>query len=467
MNSLRAICIAGSILLAASYAVSDDLLKKGKDGGGSSSSQGGGSRNRNEGSRGSDNGSRMRDGGSRNSDQGRRSRGGDLFRPGSGRNQGGKDLRPGDRFQPKPTKPSFRPGGGDDFFRPGSGRNQRGGDPRPGDRFQPKPVEPNLRPGGGDDLFRPGSGRNQGGGDVRPGDRFQPKPVEPGIRPRGDGDSQLGRIDNPQGSRPTTRPGSDGFLGRKGGNSYGGGINNLSRDNRNTRPISIDRAPIDIFRGGLQHQVRREDNIRIVSRGCRVGYYHYYDNWCDDNFWFSFYIFDPFRSTSCFVSPWYYYPHLPGYISPRCVTVINFTFAPWYGTYYNWHRPYGYDYDSASPLDYAVDDIQKMFERVDERALRRLLPYNDRVAIFIDGEYSYSMEPDDFEKFMLDNIDNTRTVRYEITRVERRGREAQVEARHEYEDPWGRRTTVYHSYRLELDRGNYVITRFGTSYFRD
>ena len=87
-------------------------------------------------------------------------------------------------------------------------------------------------------------------------------------------------------------------------------------------------------------------------------------------------------------------------------------------------------------------------------------------AIFVDGEYTYSMEPRDFEDFLIDAVEGTRTTRYEITRVERRGREAEVQARHEYEDPWGRRAVVYHHFRLEDVRGYYVITRFGTSYYR-
>jgi hypothetical protein len=296
-----------------------------------------------------------------------------------------------------------------------------------------------------------------------------PSPLDRGPGSQGPGWSNP-RINNPQPApRQNVGGAQDGLLNRPKGNAYGGSVSNENRGSRR-EPISIGRAPVDIFKGSLGNQVLREERIR-VNRGWRSGYYHYYPNWCDDFFYFGFYVFNPWSSISCYPSPWYYYPHLPGYINRRCVTVININLSPWFGTYYNWRRPayqsYGYgQYYDYSALDYAVDDIQRMFERMDRRALQRLIPSRDRVAIFVDGQYSYSMDPYDFETFMLDAIEGTRTVRYEVVRVERRGREAEVKARHEYEDPWGRRTTVYHEYRLEDVRGYYVITRFGTSYYR-
>jgi hypothetical protein len=263
------------------------------------------------------------------------------------------------------------------------------------------------------------------------------------------------------------------MLGRRGGNAYGGSISNSNRGSQRGEPFRIDRAPVDIFRGGLPSQVLREDRFRVNRGGWRSGYYHYNNNWCDDNFWFNWYVFDPFRSSNCFISPWYYYPHLPAYVNRRCGTIISINLSPWYGSYYNWRRPanYGGYYDNYnsydySALDYAIEDIRRAFQDNDRRSLERLIPSRDRVAIFVDGEYTYSMEPRDFEDFLIDAVEGTRTTRYEITRVERRGREAEVQARHEYEDPWGRRAVVYHHFRLEDVRGYYVITRFGTSYYR-
>lgn len=370
------------------------------------------------------------------------------------------DVKPND---PPPTRPDndLRPRPRPDTNPPKVNDPPR---PRPGDDRPPTRPDNDLRPRPGNGNQGPGNG-NQGPGnppDRRPNPDRNPKIFDPPTNNQG---GQLGRVDRPD-NRPSPKS-PDSGIGRRGGNSYGGQVSNQNREERRGQPIRIDRAPIDIFRGGLQHQVRREDNIRL--RGSwRSGYYHYRRDWRDDNFWYSGYIFNPFTTPYCYVSPWYYYPHLPAYVSPHRVTVINISLNPWYGTAYNWRRPANYNWDNWSnynSLDYALEDITRSFERVDRRALRRLIPEQDRVAIFVDGEYSYSMEPYDFEEFLLDAVEGTETIRYEITRVQRKGREAEIQARHEYEDTWGRRTVVYHQYRLEEQRQGYVIRRFGTSYY--
>ena len=460
MKSLRILSLAATFILVASFGYSDDLLGKKPDkgnGNGSSSSQGdrrpdrkpdNGPRPRDEGQKPRNDNSkpRPRDESPRPRDEGPRPRSNDdNLKP---RPYQGPTPPREERPQPRPRDESPRPRGNDD-------------------QLKPRPREESPRPRGNDELLkpRPGGGNDQGD---RPDRNPFPRDRNPQINnPPPNQNNDLGRIDS--GSRP--RPG-DNLLGRRGGNTYGGSVSNSNRGSQRGEPVRINRAPVDIFRGGLPGQVLREDRFRINRDSCRVGYYHYYNNWCDDNFWFNWYVFDPFRSSNCFISPWYYYPHLPAYVNRRCGTIISINLSPWYGSYYNWRRPasYGY-YDSYSSydysaLDYAVEDIRRAFQDNDRRSLERLIPTRDRVAIFVDGEYTYSMEPRDFEDFMIDAVEGTRTSRYEITRVERRGREAEVQARHEYEDPWGRRAVVYHHFRLEDVRGYYVITRFGTSYYR-
>ena len=386
------------------------------------------------------------------------------------------DPKPEQRPQPKPRNdpPDQGPRPRNDDQRPQPkprndppdlGPRPRNDDQRP----QPKPRNdpPDLGPRPRNDDQRPRPGDNTG---PRPPDRLptqrdnrNPRIYDPPKAPNGE---PIGRIERGSGGNNGGR--NDGMLGRKGGsNAYGGSVSNQNRGERGGgKPIDFGRAPVDIFRGGLEHQVRREDNPRIVRNNWRSGYYHYRRDWCDDYFWFSGYVFDPFRS-NCYVSPWYYYGHLPAYVSPRCAVVLNLNFAPWRGSYYSWNRPVYYDNSrSFTELDYAVDDITRAFENMDRRALRRLIPYRERIAIFVDGQYSYSMNPDDFEDFMLDAIEDTATRRYEIVRVERYGREAEVQARHEYDDAWGRRVSLYHTYHLVDDGRGYVITRFGTSYYR-
>jgi hypothetical protein len=252
------------------------------------------------------------------------------------------------------------------------------------------------------------------------------------------------------------------------GKSYQGSVSNLSKDRNTTKAFSVDRIPTEIRSGSLEHQVRREDTVRRRN-DYRSGYYHYNPNWCDDWFWSSCYTFDPFR-TRCVASPWYYYPSLPGYIRHSNVIVISFgNIIQWRGSSYRYYpvrNDSGYgrnDRYNRSELDYAIDDLVYAFEEQDRRSLGRLIPTRGRVDIYLEGEYDYSLESRDFYDLMLDAIYNTQTRRYEIVSVQTNSDEAEVVARHEYTDPWGRRSSVYHWYRLEEDRRGYVITKFGTS----
>ena len=145
----------------------------------------------------------------------------------------------------------------------------------------------------------------------------------------------------------------------------------------------------------------------------------------------------------------------------------------WAGDPYRWQRqPDGYgNYDvwgrhSASAVDYAVDDIVNSFERADRRSAGRLVSTDAEVAIYVDGKYSYTLNASDFYDMFLDATQNTKTVRYQIVRVETGHDEGnrdivRVTAKHEYEDPWGARTTVNHFYELRYEGRNLVITKFG------
>ncbi len=456
MKTIRVWTVLASLALAAAVAFSQSPLdRKPRPGGG-----GGGGGNQGGGQKPPD--SKPNNPPSKPPEQGPRPGGGggnkppEIDRPRPKPREEAPPKPIDERPRPKPPEQSPGPKPINDPPRPKPREEVQ--PPRPGNN-DPKPSDDLLRP-----RPRPGQGNgggNQGNNDPKPDRLPRPQPPQDPIG-KWDAPGPIGRINN--GSRNNDRPG-DGMLGRRGGTNYGGSVSNKNRgDNRGEREL-LSKPPVDIFRGGLEHQVRREDTVRYANRGWRTGYYHYRRDWCDDNFWFNWYVFDPFRA-NCYVSPWYYYPHLPGYVNYRCVSVVSISLAPFYGTVYNWYRPTRWDDDAwrnYSDLDYALEDITRAFERFDRRALRRLIPYRDRVAIFVDGRYNYSMTGEDFEEFMIDAIEGTQTDRYDITRVERKGREAEVTARHDYIDSYGRRATVYHWYRLEWENGKYVIRRFGTS----
>lgn len=319
------------------------------------------------------------------------------------------------------------------------------------------------------------TGRSQGdlgrsqGGDLGRGRESSTtgRREDPITRGSNGGNSQgpLGRIEG----RPQDRNRNDDFLGkpqgvqgRSGGSSYGGNNNVVVREN-NTRPVEINRLNIDLKGGSLPNQVWREDNPRAY----RSGYYQYNNRWCDDNFWYPYYSFT--LSRSCTVSPWYYYSNLPAYINIGRITFISGSNCDWgRGDAYQYSRSRSYggwdtDWDRRSDLDDSIDDLVAAWEYSDKRALGRIISTRGNVGIYMDGRYCYSLSADDFYDLMLDNVYGTETRRYEITSVRRGRDDAQVAARHEFTDAWGRRCTVYHHYRMQRERNGYVITDFLTS----
>jgi len=138
----------------------------------------------------------------------------------------------------------------------------------------------------------------------------------------------------------------------------------------------------------------------------------------------------------------------------------------------NWS---GRDYDWApesptSPnpiLDGSVQDIVQAFSNDDHKAIDRVTAHSGNVKIFVDGKYTYSLKANDFYDTYVDGIESTKTDRYEIIDVKANADgTARVTAKHDYNDPTGHRTSVYHSYFLVKEGAEYVIREFGTSDYR-
>lgn len=344
-------------------------------------------------------------------------------------------------------------------------------------RNDPPPGQDVLGKGRGNPPVR-GDDNGRGAPPVRGND---PKPpIQLG---NGQGGQQsgppLGRIDNTQrggGSQDVDRSQrSDELLGRRDDSRSGrvqyGTVNNKSVQKADPQAFRVGSSTIlDVRSGSLQFQVRREDDVRRVSN-YRVGYVQYDSRWCDDYFAYPYYAFTPIYN-QCVVSPWYYYPQLPGYVINNRITIIQSRPCTFIGVNYNWSRNsygnngngYGYGYGNrSSDLDYALEDLVSTFERPDRRALDRLVPRRGNVSIALEGRFAYSMDAEDFYDMFLDASQSSRTTRYDILDVRTNRDEATIMARHDYLDPWGRTERVYHYLRLIRERGEYVIREFGTS----
>lgn len=259
---------------------------------------------------------------------------------------------------------------------------------------------------------------------------------------------------------------------RSGKVSYGTTHNNRV-DTRNIE--RIERAPTseELRTHTLNREIRREDNVRVRQEDrtrsrVRVGYHHWDPNWRDDNYCYPHYSFDPYQHRSM-ISPWYYYPYLPGYVSYTRVYTVSPLSQLIFGDQYNWRRSNrswdndGYDRDRRNDLDYAIEDIQDAYLDNDVRAVSRLVPRGGMVTLNVDGATVYGVSSDDFYDMLVDSIESSRTLDYEIVDVITMNDEADVIARHVFRDSWGERVSVYHKYRLVYERGKAVIRGFGSS----
>ena len=254
-------------------------------------------------------------------------------------------------------------------------------------------------------------------------------------------------------------------LSRSGGNSY------TSNNNRNgvtgaaVAQEKFNAAPHGILGPSTLGHVIGGGGGVLVRGGYRTGYFGYYGGWRDSFFAFPFYVFDPFFS-ACYVSPWYYYPCLPGYVAaPNVVIVDSYPSTNWSGSDYDWAP--GSRTTSNPILDDSIQDIVESFEADDHKAIDRVAPHSGNVNIYVDGKYSYSLKANDFYDTYVDGIESTKTDRYEVVDVKANANgTARVVAKHVYNDPWGNRTYVYHSYFLVKEGDEYVIREFGTSDYR-
>ena len=287
---------------------------------------------------------------------------------------------------------------------------------------------------------------------------------------------------------------------RSGRVNYGTTNNLLNRQTTHHSPIHITPAPtqrdLNDDVANMRDQIRREDRSHAHDRDhdrddshwdhdgwndgdgirFRVGYYQYNNNFRDDYFCYPYYVFDPYQTTNCVVSPWYYYSYLPAYVNCSRLVIStdysdNFIGFPYdYQGAYRYHNDdedrdarYDNNYVSRQALDYAIDDIVNAFTQQDRRAVDRLVPRNGTVTLSVDGTISYGVRADDFYDMLMDAVMNSRTIKYEILKVKSNDDEAEVVAKHDYLDSWGNRQCVYHKFHLYGERGNIVIRYFETT----
>ena len=260
--------------------------------------------------------------------------------------------------------------------------------------------------------------------------------------------------------------GNTGGQGRSGSANYGS-VNNARPtgarpDNRNFSAPEIGKN------GTIGREARRSDIIQRNDNRYRSGYNHYDHRWVDDNFCYPYYQFN-YSYNSC-PSPFYYYGHLPGYITYTRIQIGGITFDFRSGSRYQW-REIRYDdwgrndwryQNNQNEIDLTVSDIRESFRRGSMRFMTNMISRGGRVTVELEDRGHYALSSDDFYDMMSDMIEGTYTRDYRIDDVRVNRNQLTIVAEHLYESSWGGTERAYHTYGLEKTRYGYEIVYFRT-----
>jgi len=207
----------------------------------------------------------------------------------------------------------------------------------------------------------------------------------------------------------------------------------------------------------------------VNVNGWRNGYCHYDRNWCDRNWFWDSYCYSPIVNY-CTPSLYYYYGCLPGYIWLPRVIFCNRPVIVYVESAINWtycNNGYYLEQPSYSSLDRAVSDIVDAWRLNDASRLERHIAQDTQVAVYLDGQYSYSLEPYDFAAISRDAIQTVRSKSFTVDRVARRNNDmVVVYATHTFVNADDFYETVYVAYTLERTGNEWFITEAGSSHNR-
>lgn len=112
----------------------------------------------------------------------------------------------------------------------------------------------------------------------------------------------------------------------------------------------------------------------------------------------------------------------------------------------------------------AISELHEAFRGGDIDSLVALTDPKTEIAIFLTGEYQYSMDSNDFLDLTRDAMAGMRTIQFDLTQLHKRATGVfVVSGKHVYRDPTGHSRTVYVSYVLESLGGQWTLTQVGTA----
>ncbi|NIM06006.1 MAG: hypothetical protein GTO55_06950 [Armatimonadetes bacterium] len=218
------------------------------------------------------------------------------------------------------------------------------------------------------------------------------------------------------------------------------------------------RSSAGVHYGVPHHRHQHYRHRRPVSL---VFYYPYYfDDPYYTGFWYAGY----------YPSVYYYYGWLPRWCNPPGTVIYRSDPYPFYYSRYSGYGWPSYYYYSGAPrldrdgVDRALVDIRYAWLEGDIDRLAYYIRQDEKISVYFDNDYSYSLSADDYYTMTLDAMSTVKTldmVFSEPTWIN--SLEIFVTGRHIFRDPDDEHQTVYVSYRLHRYGGKWYIIGIGSS----
>ncbi len=210
---------------------------------------------------------------------------------------------------------------------------------------------------------------------------------------------------------------------------------------------------------GQTYPIPSFDGGTVVSNaaGMRVGYFQYVPTFADNFFYYSNYGYNPDQAS---YSPWYLYSNLPPYIRAGNTTIIpNYTRSAFNTDWVNYDSTTG-----NAVIDDVIDRLTTAFRSGNPTWVTKLLSTSDRIAIFLNGRYQYSVAAASFAKMLEDMVLGTQTTGYSVDQAQEWGHQLKILATHQFIDAVGATHYLRQEYVFGEDvYGKARLVEFGTS----
>jgi len=241
-------------------------------------------------------------------------------------------------------------------------------------------------------------------------------------------------------------------------------------------PDRIDNRPVPLEGANLPALVRRTEGLNPIrwrdryiivpiERDYAYGGFFVYYRFGNFRFEYGYYYIHPDPYRVVYAPYWYYDPCPPFvvmyrvvYLPPRPHTILVEVPIVVETPYYLERRPP----DSQQQL---LSDLRAAWMLRDPSYLTRYIRPESYIAIYLDGQYAYSLPAQDYIAMTRDAIRAVRTEQIRFYRIAKRGdTQLVVRGEHQYiDDATGVRRLVYIQYTFEQVDGRWYLIEAGSS----